>query len=122
MMSQKSKFSIFKILAVLPWVPGSFFNLTPRFSLLPVERPWLGLVTRLPESGRLHVKTKDLGYGADKSVRFASTEHSQVSGKCSHNTSYLTLPRRLCFFRSQTSQEKTLNTENKAENPLTVKE
>ena len=37
------------------------FNLVPRFSLLPVERPWLGLVTCLPESGRL--QTNDLKEG-----------------------------------------------------------
>jgi len=46
-------------------------NLVPRFSLLPVERPWLGLVTCLPESGRL--QTNDLGEGRI-SVRFVSTK------------------------------------------------
>ena len=39
-------------------------NLVPRLSLLPVERPWLGLVMCLPESGRL--QTSDFGGGADK--------------------------------------------------------
>ena len=57
------------------------FNLVPRFSLLPVERPWLGLVTCLPESGRL--QTNDLEEG-QISVRFVSAERRQVSGKCSH--------------------------------------
>ena len=33
----------------------------PRSQVLPVERPWLGLVTCLPESGRL--QTNDLGEG-----------------------------------------------------------
>ena len=47
------------------------YNLVPRFSLLPVERPWLGLVTCLPESGRL--QTNDLGEGRI-SVRFVSTK------------------------------------------------
>ena len=36
-------------------------NLIPRFSLLPVERPWLGLVLCLLESGRL--QTNDFGEG-----------------------------------------------------------
>ena len=36
-------------------------NLVPRFSLLPAERPWLGLVLCLLESGRL--LTNDLGEG-----------------------------------------------------------
>ena len=42
-------------------------NLVPRLPHLPVERPWLGLVTCLPESGR--VQTNNLGEGkggADK--------------------------------------------------------
>ena len=44
-------------------------NLVPRISLLPVERPWLGLVTCLPKSGRL--QTNVLGEG-QISVRFVS--------------------------------------------------
>ena len=48
-----------------------FANLVPRFSLLPVERPWLGLVTCLPESGRL--QTNDSPEGRI-SVRFVSTK------------------------------------------------
>ena len=40
------------------------FNLVPRFSLLPVERPWLGLVTCLLEFGRF--ANKRFGGGADK--------------------------------------------------------
>ena len=40
------------------------------------ERPWKTLVTCLPESGRL--QTNDLGEG-QVSVRFVSTERSQVS-------------------------------------------
>ena len=50
---------------------GKECNLVPRFSLLPVERPWLGLVSCLPESGRL--QTNDLGEGRI-SVRFVSTK------------------------------------------------
>ena len=46
-------------------------SLVPRFSLLPVERPWLSLVTCLPESGRL--QTNDLREGRI-SVRFVSTK------------------------------------------------
>ena len=56
-------------------------NLIPRFSLLPMERPWLGLVTFLPESGRL--QTNDLGEERI-SVRFVSAEHTW-------KTVYLTL-------------------------------
>ena len=52
-------------------------NLVTRFSLLLVERCWLGLVTCLPESGRL--QTNNLGEG-QISVRFVSKEHRQVSG------------------------------------------
>ena len=52
-------------------VARSRLNLVPRFSLLPVERPWLGLVTCLQESGRL--QTNDLGEGRI-SVRFVSTK------------------------------------------------
>ena len=62
-------------------------NLIPRFSLLPVKRPWLGLAMCLPESGRL--QTKDFLEG-QISVRFFSAGHRQVSGKCSHETVYLT--------------------------------
>ena len=51
-------------------------------SLLPAlrserERPWKTLVTCLPESGRL--LTNDLGEGQVISVRFVSTERTQVS-------------------------------------------
>ena len=51
---------------------GKLRNRVPSFSFLPVERPWLGLVTCLPESGGL--QTKDLGEGRI-SVRFVPKKH-----------------------------------------------
>ena len=48
-----------------------WINLVPRFSLLPIERLWLGLVTCLPEFGRL--QTNDMGEGWI-SVRFVSAK------------------------------------------------
>ena len=44
--------------------PKIEINLVPRFSLVLAERPWLGLVTCLPESGRF--SNKRFGGGADK--------------------------------------------------------
>ena len=81
-------------------------NLVPRFSLLPVERPWLGLVMCLPESGRL--QTNDLGEGRI-SMRFVSTNRRRRG------------QRKLCirpclkgpvFYSSRTSQNKTSNAES----------
>ena len=46
-------------------------NLLPRLSHLPVERPWLSLVTCLPESERL--QTNVFGEG-QISVRFVSAK------------------------------------------------
>ena len=46
-------------------------NLIPRFPLLPVERPWLGLVICLSESGKL--KTNNLGE-VQIGARFVSAE------------------------------------------------
>ena len=66
-----------------------------QFSLLPVERPWLGLVICLPESGRL--QTNDLGEGRI-SVRFVSTKHRRWGQRK--------------LWGSQTSQDKTLNAES----------
>ena len=82
-------------------------NLVPRFSLLPVERPWLGPVTCLAESGRL--QTKDLREG-ERSVRFVSTERRQVSCLKGH-----------VFHSSRTSQDETSDAEINAQNPLTAK-
>ena len=81
-------------------------NLVPRFSLLPVERPWLGLVTCLPESGRL--QTNDFGEGRI-SVRFVSKKRRR-RGQCK-------LCIRPClkgpvFYSSRTSQEKTSSAES----------
>ena len=45
-------------------------NLVPRFPHLPVDRPWLGLVTCLPESGRLQTNNLGEGKGGRISVRF----------------------------------------------------
>ena len=49
----------------------SIINLVPRFSLLPIKRPWLGLVLCLPESGRLQTNGLEEG---QISVRFVSSE------------------------------------------------
>ena len=56
---------------IIPCDFKSNSNLVLRFSFLSVERPWLGLVTCLPESGRL--QTNDLGEGWI-SARFVSTK------------------------------------------------
>ena len=66
------------------WVSTRHYNLVPRVLSYPPygarererERPWKTLLTCLPESGRL--QTNDLGEG-QVSVRFVSTERSQVS-------------------------------------------
>ena len=50
-----------KLLIISQYRPRGGANLVPRFSLLPVERPWLGL------------QTNDLGEGRI-SVRFVSTK------------------------------------------------
>ena len=81
-------------------------NLVPRFSLLPVERPWLGLVTCLPESGRL--QTNDLEEGRI-SVRFVSTKRRRRD--------QWKLRIRPCvkgpvFYSSRTTQDKTSNAES----------
>ena len=81
-------------------------NLVPRFSLLPVKRPWLGLVKCLPESGRL--QTNDLGEGRIN-VRFVFTKLRRRD--------QLKLCIRPClkgpvFYSSRTSQDKTSNAES----------
>ena len=78
-------------------------NLVPRFSLLPVERPWLGLVTCLPESGRL--QTNDLGEGWI-SVRFVSTKRRRRDQWKLRIRPCLKGP---VFYSSRTSQDKTSN-------------
>ena len=78
------------------------FNLVPRFSLLPVERPWLGLVTCLPESGRL--QTNDLGEGRI-SVRFVSTKRRR-------RDQWKPCLKGPVFYSSRTSQDKTSNAES----------
>ena len=82
-------------------------NLVPRFSLIPVERPWSDLVTCLAESGRL--QTKDLGGGGEK-CEIVSTERRQVSCLEGH-----------VFHCSRTSQDETSDAEINAQNPLTAK-
>ena len=77
-------------------------NLVPRFSLLPVERPWLGLVTCLPESGRL--QTNNLGEGRI-SVRFVSTKR-----RC--RDQWKPCLKGPVFYSSRTSQDKTSNAES----------
>ena len=81
-------------------------NLVPRFSLLPVERPWLGLVTCLPESGRL--QTNDLGEGRI-SVRFVSTKRRHRDQWKLRIRPCLKGP---VFYSSRTSQDKTSNAES----------
>ena len=81
-------------------------NLVPRFSLLPVERPWLGLVTCLPESGRL--QTNDLGEGRI-SVRFVSTKRRRRDQWKLRIRPCLKGP---VFYSSWTSQDKTSNAES----------
>ena len=81
---------------------GHVINLVPRFSLLPVERPWLGLVTCLPESGRL--QTKDLGEGRI-SVRFVSTKRRR-------RDQWKPCLKGPVFYSSRTSQDKTSNAES----------
>ena len=61
----------FSTLNLIPRVPSY-----PPYGARERERPWKTLVTCLPESGRL--QTNDLGEG-QVSVRFVSTERSQVS-------------------------------------------
>ena len=83
-------------------------NLVPRFSLLPVERPWLGLVTCLPESGRL--QTNDLGGGGGRiSVRFVSTKRRRRDQWKLRIRPCLKGP---VFYGSWTSQDKTSNAES----------
>ena len=78
----------------------TFPNLLPRFSLLPVERPWLGLDTCLPEAGRIQTNVGRI------SVRFVSTKRRR-QGQW-----------KLCilachvFYSSRTSQDKTSNAES----------
>ena len=81
-------------------------NLVPRFSLLPVERPWLGLVTCLPESGRL--QTKDLGEGRI-SVKFVSTKRTRRDQWKLRIRPCLKGP---VFYSSRTSQDITSNAES----------
>ena len=81
-------------------------NLVPRFSLLPVERPWLGLVTCLPESGRL--QTNNLGEGRI-SVRFVSTKRRRRDQWKLRTRPCLKGP---VFYSSRTSQDKTSNAES----------
>ena len=81
-------------------------NLVPRFSLLPVERPWLGLVTCLPEPGRL--QTNDLGEGRI-SVRFVSTKRRRRDQWKLHIRPCLKGP---VFYSSRTRQDKTSNAES----------
>ena len=81
-------------------------NLVPRFSLLPVERPWLGLVTCLPESGRL--QTNDLGKGRI-SVRFVSTKRRRRDQWKLRVRPCLKGP---VVYNSRTSQDKTSNAES----------
>ena len=86
------------------YLSGRSIKLVPRFSLLPVERPWLGLVTCLPESGRL--QTNDLGEGRI-SVRFVST-------KCRCRDQWKPCLKGPVFYSSRTSQDKTSNAESLA--------
>ena len=81
-------------------------NLVPRFSLLPVERPWLGLVTCLPESGRL--QTNDLGEERI-SVRFVSTKRRRRDQWKLCIRPCLKGP---VFYSSRTSQDKTSDAES----------
>ena len=81
-------------------------NLVPRFSLLPVERPWLGLVTCLPDSGRL--QTNDLGEGRI-SVRFVSTKRRR---RDQWKLCIQPCLKGSVFYSSRTSQDKTSNAES----------
>ena len=81
-------------------------NLVPRFSLLPVERPRLGLVTCLLESGRL--QTNDLGEGRI-SVRFVSTKRRR---RDQWKLCIRPCQKGPVFYSSRTSQDKTSNTES----------
>ena len=81
---------------------SGWYNLVPRFSLLPVERPWLGLVTCLPESGRL--QTNDLGEGRIR-VRFVSTKRRR-------RDQWKPCLKGPVFYSSRTSQDKTSNAES----------
>ena len=81
-------------------------NLVPRFSLLPVERPWLGLVTCLPESGRL--QTNNLGEGRI-SLRFVSTKRRRRDQWKLRIRPCLKGP---VFYSSRTSQDKASNADS----------
>ena len=81
-------------------------NLVPRFSLLPFERPWLGLVTCLPESGRL--QTNDLGEGRI-SVRVVSTKRRR---RGQWKLCIRPCLKDLVFYSSRISQDKTSNAES----------
>ena len=82
----------------------STINLIPRFSLLPVDRPWLGMALCLPESGRL--QTNDLGEG-QISVRFVSAECRLFLNNVLRSSHII--------------QDKTSNAENNAQNHLRAK-
>ena len=85
---------------------GALINLVPRFSLLPIKRPWLGLVACLPESGRL--QTNNLGEGRI-SVRFVSTKRRHRGQWKLRIRPCLKGP---VFYSSRTSQDKTSNAES----------